>query len=214
MIKEKESPKNWLINDTFYLKITNNEMYNGKYLIFNKVGERKSAGKTPFPVFRAKITNDERLPKTKEELEKLEYVITRLTLWEERFIPYSSRSKEQLEQEKEEKSKTAFYPDEFGNLNNYLFSLMLVRKSKVPSDLKYLGNFELTPPKDEYIPFTEFNINLFLPEKLQKGIIKGYELYNKRKSLLYDMGYSNKIRNEAKLSIDVLEECIINELKF
>ena len=37
MIKEKESPKNWLINDTFYLKITNNEMYNGKYLIFNKV---------------------------------------------------------------------------------------------------------------------------------------------------------------------------------
>ena len=70
MIKEKESPKNWLINDTFYLKITNNEMYNGKYLIFNKVGERTSAGKTPFPVFRAKITNDERLPKTKEELEK------------------------------------------------------------------------------------------------------------------------------------------------
>ena len=214
MIKEKESPKNWLINDTFYLKITGDEMYNGKYLIFNKVGERKSAGKTPFPVFRAKITNDERLPKTKEELEKLEYVIIGLTLWEERFIPYSSRSKEQLEQEKEEKSKTTFCPDEFGNLNNYLFSLMLVRKSKVPSDLKYLGNFELTPPKDEYIPFTEFNIDLVLPEKLQEGIIKDYELFNKRKSLLYDMRYSNKIRNEAKLRIDVLEECIINELKF
>ena len=57
-------------------------------------------------------------------------------------------------------------------------------------------------------------IYLFLPEKLQEGIIKDYELFNKRKSLLYDMRYSNKIRNEAKLRIDVLEECIINELKF
>lgn len=41
MVKEKDSPKKWLINDVFYVKVDNDKsVFNGKYLIFVKCGNQ------------------------------------------------------------------------------------------------------------------------------------------------------------------------------
>ena len=81
MVKDKNDKtklSNWEEGDVFALKINSEEHkeYNGKYIILIHTIINKDNWKMTRTTnsFRAKITKDSILPKTKEELEKLEYI--------------------------------------------------------------------------------------------------------------------------------------------
>ena len=87
-MKDKSNPWNWEIGDTFYLKLEGleDEEFNNRYLIFIKIDnyEYRVHG---LPIFYVKITKNDTLPKTKEEIDDLEFIQTSFVLWEERFKP-------------------------------------------------------------------------------------------------------------------------------
>ncbi len=185
IIKEKKHPKNWVNGDTFILEINSSEypQYNGEYLIFNKVDDYSWGTKSNLSVFRIKITNDKKIPKSKEELEKLDYIIVRSWVWEERFYPLMGYP--ERERQIEERSKIKYYPDEFGYLNSYLYVIYVLFPKKVPEGFQYIGNYKLTPPKDEYVPFHKGNYDFSGFNILTDELVSSYHKYNKRNSKIY-----------------------------
>ena len=185
IIKEKKHPKNWVNGDTFILEINSSEypQYNGEYLIFNKVDDYSWGTKSNLSVFRIKITNDKKIPKSKEELEKLDYIIVRSWVWEERFYPLMGYP--ERERQIEERSKIKYYPDEFGYLNSYLYVIYVLFPKKVPEGFQYIGNYKLTPPKDEYVPFHKGNYDFSGFNILSDELVSSYHKYNKRNSKIY-----------------------------
>ena len=203
MIKEKSSPKDWKINDVFYTKIKHkDELYNNKYLLFIKVGEYQWSKNSKIPVFWLKITKDNNLPETKEEIDNLEFIITSMTVWEERFFPLMGDYQEMIK-DLEEKKKVKFFPDDFGYLHEYRFALIAFNRKYVPEELEYLGNFEVTPPKDEYIPFSELSINAYRWENLFDNLLERYKLYNLRQSIMYEKEYSENLHKQNKEVFDM-----------
>ena len=185
VVKEKKHPKNWVNGDTFILEINSSEypQYNGEYLIFNKVDDYSWGTKSNLSVFRIKITNDKKIPKTKEELEKLDYIIVRSWVWEERFYPLMGYP--ERERQIEERSKIKYYPDEFGYLNSYLYVIYVLFPRQVPEGFQYIGNYNLTPPKDEYVPFHKGNYDFSAFNILTDKLVSSYHKYNKRNSKIY-----------------------------
>ena len=185
IIKEKKHPKNWVNGDTFILEINSSDypQYNGEYLIFNKVDDYSWGTKSNLSVFRIKITNDKKIPKTKEELEKLDYIIVRSWVWEERFKPLMEYP--DCIRQIEERSKIKYYPDEFGYLNSYLYVIYVLFSRQVPEGFQYIGNYNLTPPKDEYVPFHKGNYGFDKFNILTDKLVSSYHKYNKRNSKIY-----------------------------
>ena len=185
VVKEKKHPKNWINGDTFILEINSSEypQYNGEYLIFNKVDDYSWGTKSNLSVFRIKITNDKKIPKTKEELEKLDYIIVRSWVWEERFYPLMGYP--ERERQIEERSKIKYYLDEFGYLNSYLYVIYVLFPRQVPEGFQYIGNYNLTPPKDEYVPFHKGNYDFSAFNILTDKLVSSYHKYNKRNSKIY-----------------------------
>lgn len=70
----------WKIGDTYAYKIERSISKDvnliGKYMIFRKVDDNKDNKIYESPIVYVQITDDSKLPKTKEEIEELQYVIT------------------------------------------------------------------------------------------------------------------------------------------
>lgn len=181
MLKEKRNPRDWEIGDTFYYQINNPDVnIDKRYFIFIKVGNLDKE-----PIFRVKITEGNTLLRTNKELERLEYIKTMVITWEDRFIPFDGHiSDEELIMER---NKIKFYPDEFGFLHEYLINISIRTRRNVPKDWDYLGNFALTPPQDEYIPFSPYNIRGCLWITAKEELVRDYYRYNKR-----DINFYNK----------------------
>lgn len=178
--------KKWVQGDTFAIRIKNNEEYKDRYLILIKYENPEWDISTNVFSFRAKITKDNVLPKTKEEINALEYIQTRITLFRDRFLPYSGLIP--FEELIRERSKVKFYPDENGYLNVYIFSIYFQRKYKeILEEFIYMGNFDLESPYHEYIPFDKHNCaGFYLLDILETRLINNYEDYNLKKSISYD----------------------------
>ncbi|MBQ8891762.1 MAG: hypothetical protein IJ068_02740 [Bacilli bacterium] len=74
--------KNWKIGDAFALQISSNEheKYDGRFLIFIFDGYNSMDKSKTLPIFRIKITQKNAIPITSEDIEKLPYVISLVTL--------------------------------------------------------------------------------------------------------------------------------------
>ena len=146
--------------DCFAYKIENDEEYKGRYLILIATELNTSNNGTGSPnekYFRCKITKNNTLPTTKEEIDSLDYILVSTTEMEMRFFPLDGNrlSKELIE----ERGKVKVYPDENGYLYTYTFGINL-RISQLNS-LIYLGQFNIDLPKHEFIPFDLINLDLF-----------------------------------------------------
>ena len=195
VVKEKLNPKKWEIGDTFYIKIENNEKYKGRYLLFTKVDVTTWGTKTCFiPIFLVRITQNDILPQTNEELENLEAVKTNLCFWENRFWPMHGNM--DLSEEIRIKSQVPFYPDEYGYLHTNRIAIVITRKSSIPEEFNYLGNFIVQNPKEEYIPFSTHNVPLIYREPIEEELIDSYEAFNKRNSQMYRVSYAMEKRSE------------------
>jgi len=183
MVKNKSDKtklSNWEDGDVFALKIESEKYpkYNNRYIIFihciipKKDWEMSRTTNT----FRAKITKDNKLPTSKEEIENLEYI---KTSWD-KYLFEKTRRKNETKKLK---------PDQFHLIYKYLFVIKSL-KYKLPENIIYIGNFDITPPTNEYIPYSQHHSILysFWNEKYSKIVEKllmYYEMLNLKKGEIF-----------------------------
>ncbi len=188
--------KSWDYGDTFALQISGEN----KYIIIYNV--ESSQNLTRRNIVYLKIT--EYLPEeiNNEFLENCEFVCTGLSWFENRFWPLdNSKSIKELV---EERSKIKYYPDEFGILHIYKGKMFFNKKSKkILDSLIYLGNFELTTPKDEFmpwsidaLPFLSFEEDT--KEDIFNTILKLYKMNNLKESKMFNLEYASTQRKLAQ----------------
>ncbi len=188
--------KNWDYGDTFALQILGENKY---IIIYNVESSQKMARRN---IVYLKITDY--LPEkiSREFLEKCEFICTGIDWYENRFWPLNaSKSVKEIE---EERSKIKYYPDEFGILHMYKGKMFFNGKSKNFLDsLIYLGNFQLTPPLDEFtpwsidgLPFLSFEEDT--KEDIYNIMLKLYKMNNLRESKMFNLEYANIQRKLAK----------------
>ena len=155
----QENRKNdWKIGDTYAYKIEQSISKDinliGKYLIFRKVDEYKSNKIYESPIVYAQITNDNKLPKTKDETENLQYIITA----NEGNVRHQYRMKLDNVQRKEKN-------DELIYLGNYINVI-------TPSD-EYIQKEKIS------IWSCAFKRNDYILDKLQRLGTNKYPIYYK-----------------------------------
>lgn len=176
----------WKMGDVYaYLLESDYAKENGllnKYLIFHKVDETIWHPKHIIPIVRVKLAN--KIPVNEEEFDKLEYIQTFFTKYENRFYPIDHRIS--IEEQIREKSKIEYKRDEFGYLPEYRITISSTSKKKIPQKLIYVGNYKnVIPPEKEFIPHSKINICCAGWDKIENAIVRKYLLYNKRKGLAY-----------------------------
>lgn len=175
----------WKIGDVFAYKLVGQEAIenklNNKYLIIQKVGEDEWHPGHIIPMVRMKITQDETIPKTEKEIDKLEYVQVNYRTFQERFWGLDARIpfEEQI-------AGKSFETDEYGLLPEFLVTLIITSKNVLQNKLIYLGNYKnISLPKIEFIPINKLNITSIMWKDLEKEIIKRYIGNNKRQFEIY-----------------------------
>ena len=189
--------KNSNKNDVFALKIEK-PIYKEQFLILIKHINPKWNNNM---LFRAKLTKNKTIPETYEELEELEYIKIKCVPYEERFLPLSEKALDDILIK--ERSKTKFYPDEYNYLYQYVFQLSLSKKDDY-NNLIYLGNYELSTPKEEYYPFVKEAVDLILYRDVIENLLSYYEGLNQKGYLIYDPAHCKKVHEQAAIHMEVL----------
>ncbi len=190
MVKNKEDKtklSNWVNNDVFAIKIESEKFpeYNERYIILIHSIIEKEGWKTSRTTnnFRAKLTKANILPKTKDEIDELEYIKTN-------YYGYL------FECNRYPKETQNLKPDKYNYIYTYLFQIWSP-KFRIPEDLIYIGNFNIKEPNDEYIPHSQHYGILFElwkndSDNITDDLIKSYKWFNLKKNT----AYSKEIQNE------------------
>ena len=185
--------------DCFAYKIENDEEYKDRYLIFVVDDLNNIYESNDYTFIYSKITKDSKLPTSKNEIEELDYIISRVTSMEERFYPLDgNRSSKDLIKER---SKVKVYPDELGYLYTYVTKIFC--KKFLLANYIYIGNYDFQHPKKEFIPFSVSNIPLVITKNIEKLLLYYYKSYNLKESELWSINYRKKIKkyNDELLNI-------------
>ena len=190
---DKQKYENWQVGDTFALKLDN------RYLILVLYGTPYATSCEVRCKFRAKITKDEYLPKTKEKIVALEFIKVQYKHFYTRYLPLKSYEiyEEGVIRQKDRK----FYPDEFNYLYYYLFEVLLLKRSNIYKELIYLGNFDINLPIDDYRS-VDGDDKLFLLKKLKDELYKCYNEYNLRKNSIYEKDSIIEIKKNALVRVN------------
>lgn len=209
---EKFKAKNWQIGDTFAIKIKNkNPFYNGKYLILIKGNYYWNDDNRYSQTFLLKITKDDKLPLSLEEINSLEFIKTGYIHFIERF---SSRSvgMENYDMVLERCKNLKFYPDEYNYLYMYDTAYWIDNRRKY-DNLIYLGNYDIDYPQDEFPPvcFT-YRKSVVEMDDLVEDAINKYEDFNLKKSKIYNED-REKVEQRAKLYSKIHQEVLNDTYK-
>lgn len=184
----------WKTGDVYAYPISSDyaKQYNlcGEYFLFYKIGETVWYPEHIIPVVWVKITKNGKLPTNEAELNELEYVQTGVTIYEDRFFPFTALRprNEQIE----EKMKIEYKRDEYGHLPQYRMVLINTSKRIIPKSLLFIGNFDnITPPPNEHIP-PEISITGFVWRHFEDCLIDRYSAYNLKNSSLYSIEHRIK----------------------
>lgn len=168
------------LKKVYAYQIKDSEKYNGRYIVLIK--QQRTEDPFTKDLYKVKLTKDNVLPKTKEEIDKCEFVKMRLIPYELRVFPLSGS----LSYEKSiELCKDDTLPDEDNNLFNYDYEFIFTRKEK-KSSLIYIGEFDVID-KPSYEKRTEKS---YCPaygyiSDLECQVLEGYEDNNLRNSIFY-----------------------------
>ena len=173
-------------NETYYFKVDYDKF---KYVFMNilKKGIYEKDYLVSFKVSNAlpeKITLD--------FLNSLEYIKIGFSWYETRYLPLSGSDPDGIKRQIEEKNKIKYYYNEYGMMFEYLAAMKLTKKFL--SALNYVGNFKLTRPKEEFIPWKNYK-SIRIDDSFNEEIISRYELFNLKKSEAFDKEYSDRERN-------------------
>lgn len=181
----------WKIGDVFAYRLESDlakerDLY-GRYFLIQKIDEGIWHPGHVVPIVYVKITSDTNLPSNVEKYNKLEYVQTWFTKYEERFWPIDmKRSQEDIA----EKSKINYQVDKYGFLPQYRVKLLNTSKRAIPTKLIYVGNFANTiRPQKEFVPHSKENV-VPVPwkqfdETFETKMIKLYCGHNLREFSIY-----------------------------
>lgn len=181
----------WNVGDVFAYRLESDlakerELY-GRYFLIRKIDEDTWHPGHIVPIVYVKITKDSSIPTSTKEYDKLEYVQTSFTKYEERFWPIDmSRRLEDIA----EKSKIKYELDEYGFLPQYRVTLLNTSKRVIPSKLIYVGNFaDAICPQKEFIPHSKKNLICVawqrFDETFETSMIKKYCGHNLRELSIY-----------------------------
>lgn len=185
--KEKQFRCSWKTGDVFAYQMHSEKskelgFYEG-YLLLQKVDESVWYPNHTIPIIRIKLCVNRELPKSTEDFNKLPYVQTTFTRYEERFFPIDcSRYEEDIA----EKSKLSYPTDEYGFLPQYRMSMITTSERNIPKSLVFLGNFsDAEPPANEFVPHSHFNVHSYKWKELEERVLGCYCRYNLRQSKWY-----------------------------
>lgn len=201
--------KNLKINkgDTFALKISSeNKKYDGKYLIINKIDDKKVENGDYHDIVRIKIADFLPTQINADSLNALEYVIP-FFFWYEEWSSHITREK---------LSELEKYMNEYRMIFIYTVELVEFSSRKTKyfcKELIYLGNFDLIPPENEFIPENYLNVlrGFLIKERFSDFMITSYEAFNLKKSEAFDYEFSAKqnfIHRSARLATEEYLESI------
>lgn len=181
----------WKIGDVFAYRLEGELATErgllGRYFLIRKVDEGSWYPGHIVPIVHVKLTVDGALPTNVEEYDRLEYVQTSFSKYEERFWPIDGR---RPQEDIAEKSKLKYEVDEFGFLPQFRVRLLQTSKKSIPSKLIYLGNFSnILYPQKEFIPHSKDNIMVVAwqgpGETFETKMIKRYCGHNLRELSVY-----------------------------
>ena len=189
--EEKRMPKyrtykcEWENGDVFAYQLKSEyakeQGLENRYLIIQKIDEIDWYPCSTIPLVRVKITEDKTIPKTEEEIEKLEYIQTCFSFYEERFAGFST-----LRPLKDQIKGMSFNTDEYGLLPEYMVSIVITSKNMTKGKLTYLGNYiNITPPQNEFIPICKDNFPTVLWKNFEERLMEMYFGHNKRNLEVY-----------------------------
>lgn len=184
--------KNWNLWDVYYLEI-NKEMYvnnffRKKVLYIQKCGTFDFGSLMPITYF--KIGDINKIPMTKEEYNKLEYIQINSNFYDERLLPFDNQKN--LEEHIKEKEAIHYPTNEFGYLPVYRLAIWKSGKH-VPANLKFLGNFQdPVLPEKEYIHNNGKETMFQNWDTLLKRVVENYFLHNMRRSPIYSPDYKRQ----------------------
>ena len=169
------------LKKVYAYQIKENKKYKGRYIILIKQPEIE--GNNFSNLYKVKLTNDMKLPKTVEEINSCEFVKMRACPYELRMFPIMGGLNYD---EALQNYKDATLPDSDNNLFNYDYSFIFTRKEK-KSSLIYIGEFDV----NDNPPYEKKTANHYTPAygfigKLEKYTIEGYEFNNKKTGFLYN----------------------------
>lgn len=191
VVKKRIYKCQWKVGDVFAFRLDSSlakerGLY-GRYFLIQKVDEDVWPPGHIVPIVYVKITSDNNLPSNIEEYNKLEYVQTWFTKYEDRFLPIDMR---RPQEDIAEKSKINYQVDEYGFLPQYRVELLNTSKKVIPTKLIYVGNFvNAVRPQKEFIPHVKENILTVswkqFDETFETKMIKCYCGHNLRELSIY-----------------------------
>ena len=139
----------------------------GRHLIFIKIDILKYSDGYVDPVFWIKITGDDKIPKTVEEINNLEFI---------ELVNYRFEAKNMMFKDKDINVK----PNKRGMIPIYRSSICTSSKRSIPKKLIYIGNFPgIIPPADEILGYKDAYMIGPWWHNFEEAIIDDYFIYNK-----------------------------------
>ena len=185
-------------NDIYYMEL---KKYKNKRLITQIVDVLDSKKIKA----RFKILDISTSPKI-DEIEKATYVKLNFEWYENRFLPLDKN--ESISSQIEYKSKIQYSPNRYGMLFIYIGEI----SKKAIQKMQYLGNYNLSKPKDEFTTWDN-NYLFFNHENIEESIMDSYRLFNLEQSELFDTKKSTKAREETKRTFEQIKEQMIRYKK-
>ena len=169
------------LKKVYAYQIKENKKYKGRYIILIKQPEIEEGGFRN--LYKVKLTNNMKLPKTVEEINLCEFVKMQACPYELRMFPIMGGLNYD---EALQNYKDTTLPDSDNNLFNYDYDFIFTRKEK-KSSLIYIGEFDV----NDNPPYEKKTANHYTPSygfigELEKYTIEGYELNNKKTDFLYN----------------------------
>ena len=133
------------LKKVYAYQIKENKKYKGRYIILIK--QPKVEEDSYSNLYKVKLTNDMKLPKTVEEINLCEFVKMRVCPYELRMFPIMGGLNYD---EALQNYKDTTLPDSDNNLFNYDYDFIFTRKEK-KSSLIYIGEFDVNdnPPYEK-----------------------------------------------------------------
>ena len=137
------------------------------YLIYIKIDILKYSDGYVDPVFWIKITDDDKIPKTVEEINNLEFI---------ELVNHRFEAKNMIFKDKDINVK----PNKRGMIPIYRTAIHTTSKRSIPKKLIYIGNFPgIIPPADETLGYEKVYMIGPWWHNFEEDIIDDYFIYNK-----------------------------------
>jgi len=201
IIIKKPFITDWKDGDLFAWKVEDSfaETLNGRYFLLYKIGEVEGENNSVLPLLFVKITNDDKIPETIEEINDCEFIIM------EEMVPASVFRKVQRKEISEEEFHDPLFDRKY-KIPDYRYYNLDISKNKIPKNLIYLGNYEnIWIPKMNFdeLPGSEGGYASW--KNAQKFFVRSFLYCNKKLGMNNDENFEKNALNGDPFSNELYQ---------